>query len=130
MIHGIDVSFYEPNIDWATVKGTGLANYAFIRAGQGIVADTHFGRHREGAKSVGIPWGAYWFYDPRYRTVNPKRQAEKFVETLGGDLGELPLVIDIEAYSKGPWHGWRNWYDFMERVKTLLPGKRMMIYTD
>ena len=129
MIHGIDVSFYEPNIDWATVKGTGLANYAFIRAGQGIVADTHFGRHREGAKSVGIPWGAYWFYDPRYRTVNPKRQAEKFVETLGGDLGELPLVIDIEAYSKGPWHGWRNWYDFMERVKTLLPGKRMMIYT-
>ena len=51
MIHGIDVSFYEPNIDWATVKGTGLANYAFIRAGQGIVADTHFGRHREGRRA-------------------------------------------------------------------------------
>jgi len=129
MLHGIDVSFYEPNIDWPRVKATGLANFAFIRAGQGIAPDTHFRRHREGAKSAGIPWGAYWFYDPRYQSVNPKRQAEKFIEVLDGDLGELPMVIDIEAYSKGPWHGWRNWYDFLERVKVLVPGKRQVIYT-
>ena len=70
--------------------------------------------------------GSYWFYDSR---VNPKRQAEKWVETLGNDTGEMEMWCDYEDRYGGPFGGWRNWFDFMERIKTLLPEKKLGVYT-
>jgi len=121
MLQGIDVSLYEPEVDWPRVVASGKVNFVFVRAGQGIVPDSSFWTHWIGARNASLPRGAYWVYDPRYRTVEPQRQAEKFIETLNGDYGELPLVADIEAYTSGPHHGWKKWADFLEYTKRLLP---------
>lgn len=121
LLHGIDVSFYEPKVDWPRVAASGKVDFVFVRAGQGIVSDPSFMGHWIGARNAGLPRGAYWIYDPRYAVVKPQRQAEKFVATLNGDYGELPLVADIEKYTSGPHHGWKRWADFLEYTKALLP---------
>lgn len=38
---GIDVSSYQPNIDWATVKANGIA-FAYIKATEGTGANIFF----------------------------------------------------------------------------------------
>ncbi|MEW5941069.1 MAG: phosphodiester glycosidase family protein, partial [Chloroflexota bacterium] len=45
------------------------------------------------------------------------------------DLGELPLFADFEEQFKGQYSGWRKWYDFLERLKTLVGAKEIGIYT-
>lgn len=124
---GIDVSHYEPNIDWHKVRMAGK-QFMFTKASQGELKDPKLDEHMANAKSEGLPRGVYHFYDPRYQNTNPKEQADKFWSWVENDPGELPLVVDIEAYNKGPWHGWRNWYDFIERLETHTD-KEIIIYT-
>jgi lysozyme len=128
MLEGIDVSHYEPNIDWQVVRANGK-HFMYTKASQGSLKDPKFDEHWAEAKAAGMPRGAYHFYDPRYKTANPKRQAEFFWNIVKDDPGELPLCVDIEAFNTGPWHGWRNWYDFIERLNELSGGKEVIIYT-
>ena len=121
MIKGLDVSNNEWNVDWDVIKNSEYNNFVYIRAGQGTLKDERFDHHWQGAKQAGIPRGAYWVYDPRYDLGKPKRQAEAFLQALESDLGELPIVADIEKYTTGKWHGWERWYDFIEYTKDLLP---------
>jgi lysozyme len=128
IIPGIDISHYEPNIDWAVLKSSNTVRFAFIKAGQGTISDDYFKRHWSSAKSINLPAGAYHLYDP---VVSPKRQAESFFDILDDDLGTLPVVLDLELYTetRGQYHGWRCWYDWLERFKQLAPGKAIIIYT-
>jgi GH25 family lysozyme M1 (1,4-beta-N-acetylmuramidase)/uncharacterized protein YgiM (DUF1202 family) len=127
---GPDVSFYqdEPTtperIDFVKMKKS--ADYVIIRAGQNLWPDRDFARNWSAAKQAGLPRGSYWFYDSR---ADPKRQAELWVESLAGDLGELPLFADFEDAYGGPYTGWRKWYDFLERLKELVGQKEIAIYT-
>lgn len=58
---GIDVSNYQGKIDWAKVKADGI-NFVIIRAGWGKTnIDPKFRDNIEGAISVGINVGIYWF---------------------------------------------------------------------
>lgn len=60
-IDGIDVSAYQPNIDWAKVKASGIQT-VIIRAGYGKGnVDKCFKSHIEGALSAGLAVGVYWF---------------------------------------------------------------------
>lgn len=97
-----------------------------IRAGQGTFEDRVFKTSWKNAKQAGLVRGSYWFYDSR---VNPKRQAEKYVEVMGNDSGEMEMWCDYEDRYGGPFGGWRNWFDFMERIKALLPEKKLGVYT-
>jgi len=127
---GPDVSFYEDDpetpqgIDYVKMRAS--AGYVIIRAGQNIWVDSDFKLNWREAKLAGIPRGAYWFYDSR---TEPKRQAELWVEQFAGDFGELPLFADFEETYKGQYSGWRSWYTFLERVKQLVNGKEIAIYT-
>ena len=121
MIKGLDVSKFEWNVDWDVIKRSEYNHFVYVRAGQGTLKDERFDHHWQSAKQAGIPRGAYWVYDPRYNAGKPKRQAEAFLQALDGDLGELPMAADIEKYTKGKWHGWKSWYDFIENSKALLP---------
>lgn len=130
MIIGTDVSFYQddPNtpagIDFAKMREAG-AHYTIIRAGQRTWVDNEFAISWRNAKGI-LPRGSYFFYDSR---EDPKRQAQLWVNTLAGDLGELPLWADFEDNYGGAWSGWRYWYDFLEEVKRLTPNKEIGIYT-
>ncbi len=127
---GPDVSFYQDDpetpqgIDFVKMRAS--AGYVVIRAGQNSWVDSDFKLNWREAKLAGLPRGSYWFYDSR---TEPKRQAELWVEQFAGDFGELPLFADFEEDYKGTYSGWRSWYTFLERVKQLVPGKEIVIYT-
>jgi len=129
-IIGPDVSFYQDDpktpggIDFTTMDR--LTDFVIVRAGQNLWVDTEFQDSWRGAKEVGLPRGSYWFFDSR---ADPKRQAELWVDTLQGDLGELPLFLDIEEVYKGSFSGWNQWKDFLERLRALVGQKEIGIYT-
>ena len=134
---GPDVSFYQDDnatermIDFAKMESN--AGYVIIRSGQNLWADPDFKPNWQAAKGV-LPRGSYWFYDSR---VEPKRQADLWVSLFPstgsghgeGDLGELPLFCDFEDNYGGDFGRWTDWYSFIERLKQLVPGKEIGIYT-
>ncbi len=128
---GPDVSFYQDDpettqgIDFFKMRAS--VGYVIIRAGQNLWADSDFKANWREAKLAGIPRGSYWYYDSR---ADPKKQAELWVQQFGGDFGELPLFGDFEDTYKGPYTGWKHWYNFLERLKQLIPaGKEIGVYT-
>jgi len=127
---GPDVSFYEDDpetpqgIDYVKMRAS--AGYVIVRAGQNLWVDSDFKINWRESKLAGLPRGSYWFYDSR---VEPKRQAELWVQQHGGEFGELPLFADLEESYNGAYKGWKNWYTFLERVKQLVNGKEIAIYT-
>ncbi len=129
-IIGPDVSFYQDDpetpqgIDFVKMRQS--AEFVIIRAGQNLWVDPDFKFNWKQSKLAGFPRGSYWFYDSR---ADPKRQAELWVQQFEGDFGELPLFADFEDRYNGTYKGWRNWYNFLERLKQLVPGKEIAIYT-
>lgn len=128
---GPDVSFYQSDpqteswIDFVKMRAAG-ALYVIIRAGQNLWTDRDFKRNWMAAKAAGLPRGCYWFYDSR---IEPKRQAELWVKALDGDLGELPMFADFEDNYGGAYGKWQDFYNFLEAVKALAPGKEIGVYT-
>lgn len=127
---GADVSFYQDKpdtvrtIDFSKMKSNG-ASFVIIRAGQNTWEDTKFDVSWKNSKGI-LPRGSYWFYDSR---VDPKTQAKLWITILGNDLGELPLWCDFEDRYGGSFGTWKHWYDFIEELKRLAPGKAIGIYT-
>ncbi len=125
-----DVSFWQDDpttlqvIDYNAMAERTIA--VIIRAGQNLWADNEFVISWENAKKAGLLRGAYWFYDSR---ADPKQQAQLWIATLNGDLGELPLWCDFEDQYGGAYGTWSHWYDFIEELKKLAPGKKIGIYT-
>ena len=128
---GPDVSFYQDDpqtpqgINFIKMRQAG-AGYIIIRAGQNLWGDRDFKANWRESKAAGMPRGSYWFYDSR---ADPKKQAELWVSQFDGDFGELPLWCDFEDNYGGSFKGWKNWYNFMERLKTLVPDKELGVYT-
>ena len=59
---GIDVSFWQGDIDWETVKNSGLVDFAMIRAGYGQGSlDDFWLRNVQECTRLKIPFGVYWF---------------------------------------------------------------------
>lgn len=128
---GPDISFYQKDDTPNPIRFEMMAddaNFIILRAGQGGWIDKEYVKSYRGAGAVGLPRGAYWYYDNRY---HPQRQAELFSEIVkqAGPL-ELEMWVDIEQreYTASPYAGWRNWYDFIERLKQLTDN-RIGIYT-
>lgn len=129
-IIGADVSFYQDDpqtpqgIDFYKMRKS--AEFVIIRAGQNLWVDPDFKINWRESKLAGFPRGSYWFYDSR---ADPKRQAELWAQQFAGDFGELPLFADFEEKYNGAYKGWKNWYTFLERLKQLVGGKEIAIYT-
>lgn len=67
----------------------------YIKATQGVSGiDDQFALSRDGADGV-IPFGLYHFVT----TQNGVLQADHFLGTVGGRLGVLPVVLDVEQQS-------------------------------
>ena len=127
---GPDISFYQNDnatlrkIDFLRMKNKDV-EFVIVRAGQNLWPDPDFAYNWQTAKSIGLPRGSYWYYDSR---IEPKAQAELWLDTLAGDLGELPLFADIEETYNGAYKGCQNWRIFLEHLKTLT-GHEIGIYT-
>jgi lysozyme len=93
-LQGVDVSHYQPTVNWATVKTS--SSFVFVKATDSTgMVDSHFTTHWNGAKEAGLPRGAYHFFHPK---DDVDRQVANFTRHLKSDPGELPPVVDVEEF--------------------------------
>lgn len=117
MILGIDVSSYQDDnntpqrIDWEKAKAAG-ARFAIIRASQNLDPDGDFEYNWQEARRVGIPRGAYHFYDYRNGKAPAVMQAEYFWSLIENDPGEIAPAMDFEKPNK-------YWPDLPSRATCL-----------
>lgn len=125
-LNGIDVSKFQPDVNWSQVKQAGYV-FAFARATYGDdEVDPRFSSHWQGMKDAGVVRGPYHFF---VTAQDAARQADLFVSTVGSlEAGDLPPVIDVEQLSGTGGDivgGVRTWLDIVERRL----GRRPIIYT-
>jgi len=99
---GIDVSGFQPNVNWSNVKSSGVA-FVFIKATEGTTfKSSSFSSQYTGATKAGLIRGAYHFAHPD--SSSGATQANFFLDHGGGwsaDGITLPGVLDIEYNPSG-----------------------------
>jgi lysozyme len=133
-IQGIDVSYWQGDIDWKRVREAGV-HFAFIKATEGgDHLDPKFLENWYGARRAGLARGAYHFI---YWCRPAEEQALWFVLNVPQDSDALPPVLDLEwnSHSK-TCPGKVSRALAMKKIKIILDameahtGKRPIIYTD
>lgn len=100
-VYFIDVSTFQPNINWTKVKQSGI-NSVIIRLGYRgygngrLVIDDKFYSYINGAKSAGLDVGVY-FFTQALNTTEAKEEARFCVNALSGYSLSLPIYYDIEG---------------------------------
>ena len=131
-VHGVDVSRWQGNIDWATLRSQG-ANFAYIKATDGgDHLDPMFHTNWKRAKEAGVKRGAYHFF---YWCRVASEQADWFIRNVPSDPDALPPVIDVEyngesscRFRLSPEKAREKMQVFMDRLERHY-GKRPVIYT-
>ena len=129
-VYGIDVSFWQGNINWAQLslpcdESGGVSGripaprnqrpvqFAFIRSTKSdAIVDTLYQRNYNEAKQLGIPCGTYHFLTD---TVSGKIQAELFLSHARFEPGDLPPVLDVEIDSPDIIPKAKEWLEIVER---------------
>lgn len=94
-IRGVDVSYYQGEIDWDILAKEGI-DFAFIKATEGSShIDTRFRENWERAGKTGLKRGAYHFFSFESEGA---AQAEHFISVVPKENGMLSPVVDIEFY--------------------------------
>ncbi len=98
-VHGIDVSKYQGNIDWAAVRDSGV-QFAWIKSTEGgDRIDSKFQANFEEAKEAGVPRGAYHFV---YWCRPWQEQMAWFEQNVPVEPDMLPPVLDVELTPTSP----------------------------
>ena len=98
---GIDVSEYQPSVDWAKVKASGI-DFAIIRVGfrgygqEGkLVEDAMFKSHIEGALAAGLDVGVY-FFSQAVDKEEAYEEAQFVLERIRPYAITYPVIFDTE----------------------------------
>ena len=124
---GIDVSYYQGDIDWNAVAGDGV-KFALVRVSHSTqFFDPQFDANLAGSRAAGIHTGVYQYFEP---DEDPIAQADLLLEHLGPlQPGDLPPMIDVESTGgQSPAavaSAVRAWVDHVEAAL----GVRPLIYT-
>lgn len=98
---GIDVSQYNGDIDWVSVKSQKKTKdpiiFVIIRSTVGVDKDSRYNQNYASAKKNGFIVGSYHYYRPN---ENSTKQFENFKNTVHLENGDILPVIDIEANPK------------------------------
>jgi GH25 family lysozyme M1 (1,4-beta-N-acetylmuramidase) len=101
-LKGLDVSSYQGNVAWSTVKSNG-ASFAYIKATEGTsYTNAYFTQQYNGAYNAGLIRGSYHFAQPA--SSSGAAQAKYFIAHGGGwsaDGKTLPGALDIEYNPSG-----------------------------
>lgn len=122
---GFDVSHFQgDDIDWSAVKAGGSV-FVFAKATQGVsTPDDDFTDHVKGANSVGLPVGAYHYFQTGDDGV---AQADYYLSTIAGQSLQLPPTLDLEgALTEADFDQAAAWLD---HVKTAT-GCQPLLYID
>lgn len=100
-------------------------SFACIKASQALYADPDFIINWANAKR--------WLYRSPYHflvwDISPLQQAQIYWSLLANDPPELPLWVDFEWWSTIPKNAFDILQKFLEKLKTLTPGRPLGIYT-
>lgn len=97
MKKGIDISVYQPKIDYNALKSQGI-DFAIIRCGYGRYSfqkDNKFEQHYKGLKNAGIKVGCY-LYSYADNIEDGIEEAKNTLKLINGKTFELPVFIDLE----------------------------------
>lgn len=98
MLLGVDVSSYQPVVDWQAVKHAGIAK-AYCKATEGTTyADPTYYGHMNGARNAWVQPGAYHFWRPN---DDPALQAAWFLRNAGWNADWLTPCLDVEVIAPG-----------------------------
>ena len=103
-VYGIDVSYYQGTINWASVKAAGK-QFAIIRVSDGTgFLDPKFASNWRNAKAAGIAVGAYQFFRP-----NQDATAQAELGLLANGVGDsltasasAPAICRRSSMSRSP----------------------------
>lgn len=128
MIHGIDISAYQPNCDWAKVAASGWVQFCYAKATEGAnYVSEEFAAQHDGCKAHGIAFGAYHFWNPG---EDPVAQAEHFLATINGRQGTLLPMVDVEVSDGFTREELQTrLVSFVQTVEKSLNGKKCIIYS-
>ncbi|MGO4439793.1 GH25 family lysozyme [Rhizobium sp. RAF56] len=117
-VHGVDVSRWQGDIDWATLRDQG-ANFVYIKATDGgDHLDPMFMSNWRQAKKAGLKHGAYHFF---YWCRTAGEQADWFIRNVPKEAGALPPVLDVE------WNGESSCSQRISRARVL---EKMQVFLD
>jgi lysozyme len=133
-IQGIDVSYWQGDIDWEKAREAGI-QFAYIKATEGgDHLDPKFLDNWNAAKRAGMARGAYHFI---YWCRPAHEQALWFMLNVPADSDALPPVLDLEWHTQSPTCPQKVSRDTaLKKIRILLDalethtGKRPIIYTD
>ena len=93
--HGIDISFYQGNVDFQKVKDSGIS-FVILRAGiTGFGSDDRFEEYYEKATAVGLDVGCYYYtYSTSVEGV--QKDAEELLSIINGKTFTYPVFLDFE----------------------------------
>lgn len=101
-VYGIDVSYYQGNIDWKKVKNSGV-EFVIIRVGYRgygsagtLVEDPRFKTYLDGATKAGLKVGVY-FYTQAITTAEAQEEAKFVLDRIKGYSLQMPVYYDIES---------------------------------
>lgn len=125
MIVGNDISDFQGQLDWPTVKNN--VNFIGMKATEGTgYIDTWFGYNREQARNLHIPRLFYAFGRPDLGN-SPQTEADFFCRVIDGDpiqVGEV-IALDFEVNYHDPV-GWC--LEWVKRVSEHFNGLKPLIY--
>jgi lysozyme len=126
---GIDVSYHQGSIDWASVAGAGK-RFAFIRASAGtLTADTAYSTYRSGARAAGLTVGSYHFANPDTAPNDAANEAAWFLKNATIASGDLLPVLDLEVANGLSSSALTTWAQtWLANVETAT-GVKPLIYT-
>lgn len=140
--NGIDVSYYNGEVDWEKVKNTGI-EFAIVRVGlrrskDGIQEeDARYKKNIEGALAHGIRLGVY-MYSSAINEEEARQDARFILDRVKDYYLSLPIIMDYEFAGEGggrmAWANMsketatRNCEAFCETVKQA--GRTPMIYAN
>src|SRR5262245_51635829 len=123
MIHGIDVSNWQPDVNWVMVQSSNY-EFAIVKATESVdFVDNQFDYNWRELKRLGMPRGAYHYARPSRN--NPVNEAMFFLSIVGTDTlepGDM-LVLDMEdPNTMRPMSSWSlTWLETIEREVGFPP---------
>ncbi len=127
---GADFSFWQDNDSTPQSVNFELArrgdlSHAMIKTSQALYADPDHLINWHNAKR--------WLYRSSYHFLvwekSPLQQAQVYWSLLANDPPELPMWVDFEWWSTIPRNAFDILQKFLEKLKTLAPGRPLGIYT-
>ncbi len=94
MVNGIDISAYQPSVDFKQVHDAGFS-FVYIKATESTgYSSPNFPQQWAGAAAAGMLRGGYHFFD---FNADPTVQANFFLQTCPPAKGALPPMLDLET---------------------------------